>query len=82
MAALAESDPKAAETLRTLREAFDRPDATLWKAALKEELASLKEKRVFHVVPCLKDTKIIGVKMQIKVNAEGEIEQYKLRLVA
>jgi hypothetical protein len=82
--AFAESAPKAADTPRNLNDAFSGPDATQWKAALDEELASLAEKKVFRVVPRPKNAKVIGVRpvMRIKVNADGGIERYKLRLVA
>ena len=84
LAALAEAAPKSTETPKTLREALNGPDAMHWQVALDEELKSLAEKKVYRIVPRPKGVKIIGVKpvMRIKVNASGDIERYKLRLVA
>jgi hypothetical protein len=83
-AALAESAPKAADPPKNLNDTFNGPDATQWKAALDEELASLAEKKVFKVVPRPKNAKVVGVRpvVRIKVNADGGIERYKFRLVA
>ena len=72
---------------RTLREALSGPDAKLWRAAMIEELDSMKRLDVFRPLhgharpPASKgvvDTKWV---FKLKRNEAGEIVRYKARLV-
>lgn len=55
-----------------------------WKKALEDEISSLKENKVWHVVPRPAGRKIINGKWVFKVkgNALGEVERLKARYVA
>lgn len=55
-----------------------------WERALEDEILSLKENNVWHVVPCPKGRKIVNGKWGFKVkgNVLGEVERFKAPYVA
>lgn len=55
-----------------------------WERALEDEILSLKENNVWHVVPRPDGRKIVNGKWVFKVkgNALGEVERFKARYVA
>ena len=56
----------------------------LWQAPIEEEMEIMKKRGVFKFVPRPKDQHVIGLKWvyENKYNADGEITQWKARLVA
>ena len=55
-----------------------------WEQAIRKELNSLKESSTWELVKHPPDTNVVDSKwvLQIKKNSAGEIEKYKVRLVA
>ena len=68
----------------TWNEAMQGPDSDKWLAGLHEELSSLTANDVYEVVPIPEGVKPITSKpvLRVKFNAAGEIERYKVRIVA
>lgn len=68
----------------TLAEALSGPDAPLWRGALEDEIHSFKENDVYDVVRIPKGVVPITSKPVLthKLNEKGEIERYKVRIVA
>ena len=70
---------------RTLRDALLSSDGKAWKVAIEAELENLRSHNTFHFV---EDDSRLGTAitsrmvMQKKLNKLGEIEKYKVRLVA
>ena len=66
---------------RNIQEALDHPD---WKLAVLEEMNVLRKNGTWEIVDLPKEKKIVGCKwvFTIKCKADGNIERYKVRLVA
>ena len=78
---------KAIEILKdptTYEEAMSRGDARHWKRVCAEELEEFVRQYLFSTVPRPIGRKVIGCKwvFKTKLDAEGQIERYKARLVA
>lgn len=72
---------------RSWRSAMASPQASDWRAAADDEMASLIKAQVFHYVPRSSlppQSKVVSCKWVFKVkrHADGSIEQYKARLCA
>ena len=69
---------------RTFEEAMSCPDRDLWKRAMEEEIKSLHENATQQIAFLLKDRKAVGSKwvFKRKMDGEGKVVQYKVRLVA
>jgi transposase InsO family protein len=72
------SDPKS------IKEAYSRPDAHLWKQAVKDQLDSLEENQTWELVPLPPGKRCIIPLwvFTVKRNGHGEIVKYKARCVA
>ena len=68
----------------TYEDAMSRGDARHWKRACAEELKEFVRQYLFSTVPRPTGWKVIGCKwvFKTKLDAEGQIEHYKARLVA
>ncbi len=68
----------------SLKEALEGPNGDKWRAALDEEIASLVANKVYNVVKIPKGVKPITSKavMRLKFDKNGNIERWKIRLVA
>ena len=68
----------------TIEEAKMRPDWPRWEEAINTELKSLDNAHTWNVVNRPKDTNVVSCKwvFKIKKNAAGEIDKYKVHLVA
>ena len=55
-----------------------------WEKAFEDEIRSLQENNVWHVVPCPKGRKVVGGKWVCKVKGDalGQVERFKARYVA
>lgn len=72
---------------RSWRSAMASPQASDWRAAADDEMASLIKAQVFHYVPRSSlppQSKVVSCKWVFKVkrHADGSIERYKARLCA
>lgn len=78
------NDPRSTPAPEDLSEAFRGPDAEKWRAALNEELNNLKQNNVHEVVEIPDSVKPITSKpvMKIKLDKDGNIERFKLRIIA
>jgi len=83
-AGAASAGPNNPHVPSSLKEAFSGPDCEKWRAALDEEITSLQQNDVYEVVPIPSGVKPITSKpvMRIKFDRSGDIERYKLRIVA
>lgn len=77
-ASVAELEPQS------LREALSRPDAEKWRAAVEEELDSVRRNQVFELAELPQGRRAIGCRFvfKIKQGPDGSVERYKARLVA
>jgi hypothetical protein len=68
----------------TYKQAQQSPEAAQWKAAMDEEIASLKKNDTWTLETVPAGVKPIPVKwvFKIKTNPDGTVERYKARLVA
>ena len=68
----------------TLSKASKRPEWPKWEAAIQDELKSLEAFNTFEVVDLPPGKKPVGCKyvFKTKYKPNGEIEKYKVRLVA
>ena len=68
----------------TIEEAKMRPDWLKWEEVINAELKSLDDARTWNMVKRPKNTNVVSCKwvFKIKKNAAGEIDKYKVRLVA
>jgi hypothetical protein len=75
------ADPRTPESWL---EAMRGPDRDKWIAGLNEELSSLAANNVYEVVPIPDGVVPITSKpgLEIKLNAAGQIERYKVHIVA
>jgi len=75
---------KALKDPTLYKEAMLREDAVHWKRACTEELEEFVRQKLFSIVPKPIGRKVIGCKwvFKTKLDAEGQIERYKARLVA
>lgn len=75
---------EADEDPSSYRDAMRRPDSSLWKKAMQEEMDSLHKNNVWVLVDKPKDTNIVTNRwvLKIKRRPTGEIERYRARLVA
>lgn len=80
-ATVAESDLCEPETVR---DALTSPEKAKWKEAMQKEMESLYANEVWDLVELPKSKKAVGSKwvFKVKVDADGEIERHKARLVA
>ena len=78
---LVQSEPKEP---KNLGEAMASPERSKWQGAVTEELQSLQKHEVWELVELPEGRKAVGNRwvFKVKVNAEGEVERYKARLVA
>ena len=69
---------------RNMNEVLNSPDKKKWMEAIKSELESIKENKVWSVVKKPNDKSIIQTRwiFKIKRNADNKPEKYKARLVA
>ena len=67
----------------TAKEALTTPEASEWKAAMEDEIKSLKQNDTWELKPCPPDVRPIPVKwvFVVKKKANGSIERFKARLV-
>ncbi|KAA0040148.1 UBN2 domain-containing protein [Cucumis melo var. makuwa] len=65
-------------------QAIKGDNSTKWLDAMKEELKSMNDNKVWDLVKLLKESKRVGCKwvFKIKRDSNGNIERYKARLVA
>ncbi len=72
------------EESQTVEEALNGKDAKKWEIAMQEEYDSLLVNNTWSLVPLPKGRKPISCKwvFKIKHGVDGEVEQYKARLVA
>jgi len=65
-------------------EAMKSPEKEHWIKAMQEEFDSLKQNKVWDIVPFPKDRKLVGCRwvFRIKTDAQGNLTRYKARLVA
>jgi len=72
------------EEPKSYQQAKVSPQWSDWKKAMDEELGSLKENDVWDVIPKPAGRKNVASRWVYKAkgNAQGEVEQYKARLVA
>lgn len=72
------------ESPRSFSEAMKNPDKGRWQSAMKDEMDSLKANDVWELVSPPTGRKVLGCKWvyKVKVNAEGNVERHKARLVA
>ena len=68
----------------TFQEAVSSPHSSQWLAAMQDELASMRRNNVWDLVELPADCETVGCKWVFKTkrDAKGEIERYKVRLVA
>ena len=68
----------------TIRETVDSKDKKLWKKAMVEEMATLDKNEYWYLVEFPTGRNPIGNKwvFEKKLNAEGNVEKYKYRLVS
>ncbi|RVW24034.1 Retrovirus-related Pol polyprotein from transposon TNT 1-94 [Vitis vinifera] len=73
-----ESDPTSYD------QAINSENSTLWLYAMEEELKSMKDNEVWDLVELPKGIKTIGCKwiFKTKHDSKGNVERYKVRLVA
>ena len=69
---------------RTLKEAYSGTDVELWKSAIEEELQSLNSNHVYETILTSEGiTPIISKPVfHIKWDQHGNVEQYKVQIVA
>lgn len=69
---------------KTWQEVMNRPDSTLWKKAMEDELSMLKSLQMWELVDPPSDVNIVGSKwvFKCKKDAAGNIVHYKAHLVA
>lgn len=69
---------------RTFAEAMRSPNSVSWKTACDKEMASIKEKGVWHLVPRPQNRNVIKGRwvFKIKLNVDGSISKFKARYVA
>ena len=72
------------EAPSSYQEALESPQSKLWYAAIQAVLQALKEKQTWMMVTKKSDQTPIGTKwvFTIQRNKDGEVEQFKVRLVA
>ena len=68
----------------TFQEAMKSPQSGLWMDAMKDELSSMSQNKVWELVELPKGCRPIGCKWvyKIKRDSNGQVERYKARLVA
>jgi transposase InsO family protein len=84
MAAIAAAGPEADELEPSYEEARKRSDWPQWKAAIKVELANLKEAGTWEVVERPQNINVVDSKwvFRMKKDAKGNVIKWKARLVA
>lgn len=68
----------------TIEEATSCPEKDRWNEAMRKEMKSLKDNKVWELTTLPLEKKAIGSKWvyKVKTNSDGSIERYKARLVA
>ncbi|WVZ54196.1 hypothetical protein U9M48_005033, partial [Paspalum notatum var. saurae] len=83
---LDEHTPRRAkrEDPKTYKETINCAQSKLWEEAMREELNSTRKNKVWELVSLPNNRKPIGCKwiFKTKLNASGQVEKYKARLVA
>ena len=69
---------------QSLKEAKTRPDWPRWLHVIRTEIKNLKQAGTWEVMRQPKDSNVVGSKwvLRIKKDEHGEIERYKVQLVA
>ena len=72
------------EVPTTIKSAMESNDASKWRDACDSEFQSLTKNSTWDVVPLPSGRKLIGCKwvFKVKENERGEVERFKVRLVA
>ena len=68
----------------TYKEAISSPQSNLWIDAMKDEMTSLSQIKVWSLVDLPNGCRPIGCKLMFKTerDAKGQVERYKARLMA
>lgn len=68
----------------TIKKAKAYDNWSKWDDVIRKELCSLEAARTWDVMECSKNVNVIGCKwvFKIKRNTAGDIDRYKVRLVA
>ena len=76
--------PNGIATPETLQEAYAGAQSSQWRKAMMEEIKNLDDNDVYETVPTPDGVKPISTKpvMRIKLDKNGNIERFKLRIVA
>jgi hypothetical protein len=76
--------PNGISTPETLQEAYAGAQSSQWRKAMMEEIKNLDDNDVYETVPTPDGVKPISTKpvMRIKLDKNGNIERFKLRIVA
>jgi hypothetical protein len=76
--------PSGMITPETLQEAYESAQAPHWRKAMMEEIRNLDDNDVYETVPVPEGVKPISTKpvMKIKLDKNGNIERFKIRIVA
>ncbi|XP_035222525.1 BRO1 domain-containing protein BROX-like [Stegodyphus dumicola] len=66
------------------KKALTSPEAEKWKLAMEEELENLKQNETWDFVPRPEERNVMKCKwvFKRKLNKDGQVERYKIRLVA
>ena len=66
------------------KSAMNSPQSKFWYEAMKDEFKTIKDRHVWDLVEKPQNIKILGSRwvFNLKKNANGEVERYKVRLVA
>ena len=68
----------------SVAEAMSSSDSSMWTKPMEKEMESLHQNNVWDLVQLPSDRKVVGSKwvFKRKINANGDVERYKARLVA
>lgn len=68
----------------TFRESQELPEKREWNRAMKNELETLKDRKVYELVPRPEGTKVLGTRwiFTLKKDMSGSVKRFRARLVA